>query len=139
MNGEASAFGHDFSKWARLTERYAEEVEALRRREPGASMRLMQIGLALKQHQDPFGVGLLGSQFAAPPPRRVATGAGKARRPLWRTWMRAASLRLRRRLRARNAAARAANDAAARVAGNATARVAGNATARAAGVPPPLA
>lgn len=65
MNGEASAFGHDFSKWARLTERYAEEVEALRRREPGASMRLMQIGHALKQHQDPFGAGLLGSQYAA--------------------------------------------------------------------------
>jgi len=96
MNGEASAFGHDFSKWARLTERYAEEVEALRRREPGASMRLMQIGHALKQHQDPFGSGLLGSQYtalAATMPPRFAPA--KARGTGWGVRVRATLRRLR--------------------------------------------
>ncbi|SEJ43557.1 hypothetical protein SAMN05216567_105437 [Variovorax sp. OK605] len=104
MNSEASAFGHDFSKWARLTERYAEEVEALRRREPGASMRLMQIGHALKHHQDPFGSGLLGSQYAAlaatMPPRFAPP---KVRGPAWRVRVRDTLRKLRQPFRGESA------------------------------------
>jgi hypothetical protein len=110
MNREAATPVHDFSRWARLTESYAEEVEALRRHEPGASMRLMRIAHAMKQ--DPFGPNSPDSEHM-PLPLRLAPP--RPRSPTWQTQARRTLLRLR--LHLRGLAARRAQ-------GNATAPLA---------------
>jgi hypothetical protein len=86
MNREASALGHDFSRWARLTESYAREVEALRREEPGASMRLMRIAHALMQHQDPFSANPPDSEHMPLPLRFAPPRPGRPGRPVGPTW-----------------------------------------------------
>lgn len=108
MNREASALGHDFSRWARLTESYAKEVEALRREEPGASMRLMRIAHALMQHQDPFSANPPDSEhmplplrFAPPRPSR-SSAAARAGGPAWSGPLRKALRGFRERLRSRS-------------------------------------
>lgn len=51
MNHHAiPALGSDFSNWAELTEEYAKGLEALRRREPGASVRMMEIARLMGQY-----------------------------------------------------------------------------------------
>ena len=50
MHPHAAVLGSDFSNWARLTEQYSEGLEALRRREPGASARMAEIARQLNQY-----------------------------------------------------------------------------------------
>lgn len=50
MHSHAVVLGNDFSNWARLTEQYSEGMTALRRREPGASVRMMEIARQLSQY-----------------------------------------------------------------------------------------
>lgn len=88
MNREASALGHDFSRWARLTESYAREVEALRREEPGASMRLMRIAHTLMQHQDPFSANPPDSEHMPLPLRFAPPRPARPRGPAWSGWVR---------------------------------------------------
>lgn len=45
-----AALGSDFSNWAQLTEEYAKGLEALRRRELGASARMMEIAQLMGQY-----------------------------------------------------------------------------------------
>ena len=51
MNQNAThALGSDFSDWAQLTEEYAKGLEALRRREAGASARMVEIARLMSQY-----------------------------------------------------------------------------------------
>ena len=43
MQHDVNALGTTFSDWADLAEEYAKGLEGLRRREPGASARMMEI------------------------------------------------------------------------------------------------
>lgn len=43
MQIESSVLGSAFSEWSELTEQYALGLDAVRRREPGASIRLMEL------------------------------------------------------------------------------------------------
>lgn len=43
------ALGSNFSEWSRLTEEYLHGMEALRRKEPGASAKMMEIAQRMKQ------------------------------------------------------------------------------------------
>jgi hypothetical protein len=101
MNREASALGHDFSRWAHLTESYAREVEALRREEPGASMRLMRIAHALMQHQDPFSANPPDSEHMPLPLRFAPPRPARPHGPSWRGRVRQTLQGLTERLRAR--------------------------------------
>lgn len=55
--------GNSFSEWSQLTEEYTKGMEALRRREPGASSRMMEIAGRLNAFQQPI----------APPPTASAS------------------------------------------------------------------
>lgn len=61
IHSHAVVLGSDFSNWARLTEQYSEGMDALRRREPGASARMMEIAKQLSQY------GLLVGEQPLPP------------------------------------------------------------------------
>lgn len=52
MHYDTPALGSDFSDWALLTEEYAKGMEALRRRVPGASARMMEIAQLMSQYSD---------------------------------------------------------------------------------------
>ncbi|MFM9926865.1 hypothetical protein VLK31_28030 [Variovorax sp. H27-G14] len=90
MDRQASLLGHDFSQWSQLTERYAQEVEGLRRHEPGASMRLMRIAHAMKHQHDPLRAGMPDSEHMAlpahlvPPRPRGPTWRGRVRKTLFK-------------------------------------------------------
>lgn len=55
MQYDMPALGSDFSDWAQLTGEYAKGLEALRRRQPGASARMMEIARLMKQYSDVVG------------------------------------------------------------------------------------
>lgn len=50
MQQDCSPLGSVFSDWTLLTEEYAEAMDALRRQEPGASTRMMEIAHRMKQY-----------------------------------------------------------------------------------------
>lgn len=79
-NSAASALlGDDFSDWAQLTEEYAKGMDSLRRREPGASARMMEIARLMNQYS-----GLVAQQGIPPIPQ--AQAAHVLRKPS-RTWL----------------------------------------------------
>lgn len=47
--------GHAFSDWSELTNEYIAGMDALRRREPGASARTMEIAKRMSQYQQLYG------------------------------------------------------------------------------------
>lgn len=103
MDRQASPLlGHDFSQWSRLTERYAEEVEGLRRQEPGASLRLMRIAHAMK-HQDLWRAGMPDSEHMALPARLAPPRPPRTRGATWRGRMRKTLFKLREHFRSRSA------------------------------------
>ena len=51
MHGETSDLGNEFSNWSALTDEYMKGMHALRRREPGASARMMEIARLMSQYQ----------------------------------------------------------------------------------------
>lgn len=55
MQNEAIALGTAFSDWAQLTEEYAKGMDGLRRREPGASARMMEIAKLMSRYQQLMG------------------------------------------------------------------------------------
>lgn len=61
MQPYAAVLGSDFSNWAQLTEQYSQGMDALRRREPGASAKMMEIARQLSQY------ALLTGQQPIPP------------------------------------------------------------------------
>ena len=68
MNHDATpALGSDFSDWAQLTEEYAQGLEALRRRVPGASARMMEIARLMSQYS-----AVVGQQGIPPIPVQQA-------------------------------------------------------------------
>ena len=50
MQQDSFPLGSAFSDWTRLTEEYASGMDALWRREPGASSRMMEIADRMKQY-----------------------------------------------------------------------------------------
>jgi len=74
MQHEALALGTTFSDWSELTEQYAKGMEALRRREPGASARMMEIARLMTQYS-----GLVAQQGI--PPIHQPQVAHVARKP----------------------------------------------------------
>ena len=52
MSDEHCVMGEAFSHWQGLSDAYAEQLEALRRHEPGASAALRKISSALAKCQD---------------------------------------------------------------------------------------
>lgn len=79
MHPHAAILGSDFSNWARLTEQYLQGMEALRRREPGASARMMEIARQLGQYALLIGEAPLPpiSVEPEPPQRAVASTWGR--------------------------------------------------------------
>ena len=70
MNHDATpALGNEFSDWAQLTEEYAQGLEALRRRVPGASARMMEIAHLMSQYS-----AVVGQQGISSIPVRHAFG-----------------------------------------------------------------
>lgn len=51
MQNESLVLGSAFSDWSQLTEQYVHEMEALRRKEPGSSARMMEIARRMTQYQ----------------------------------------------------------------------------------------
>ena len=73
MQHDVIALGSTFSEWADLTEEYAKGMEGLRRREPGASTRMMEIAKLMSRYQQ-----LMGSSDAPSQPAAVAAAAPKS-------------------------------------------------------------
>jgi hypothetical protein len=48
---EPQVLSNTFSEWAELTVKYAQGMEALRRREPGASVRMMELSAQMQRLQ----------------------------------------------------------------------------------------
>ena len=70
MNYDAApALGSDFSDWAQLTEEYTKGLEALRRCQPGASARMMEIAHLMSQYS-----AVVGQQGISSIPVRHAFG-----------------------------------------------------------------
>lgn len=63
--------GSDFSDWAQLTEDYAKGLEALRRREPGASARMMEIAQLMSQYAAVVGQQGIPPIAVEPAPTRL--------------------------------------------------------------------
>ena len=63
--------GSDFSDWAQLTEDYAKGLEALRRREPGASARMMEIAQLMSQYSTVVGQQGIPPIAVEPAPTRL--------------------------------------------------------------------
>lgn len=72
MQHDVIALGSTFSDWADLTEEYAKGMEGLRRREPGASARMMEISKLMSQYQQLMGSSTAPLEPAAAPPRSAA-------------------------------------------------------------------
>lgn len=66
MHHDILTLGTTFSEWSALTEQYASGMEALRRREPGASARMMEISKLMAQYQR-----ALGQDASAPESEQV--------------------------------------------------------------------
>ena len=66
----SALLGNDFSDWAELTEEYAKGMDALRRREPGASGRMMEIARLMNQYS-----GMVAQQGIPPIPQPQAAHA----------------------------------------------------------------
>ena len=79
MQHEDMALGTTFSDWSELTEQYAKGMEALRRREPGASARMMEIARLMTQYS-----GLVAPEGI--PPMEQPQTAHVVRKPS-RTWL----------------------------------------------------
>ena len=87
MQQNLMAMGTDFSDWAELTQQYASGMEALRRREPGASARMMEIARLMTQYQQLLcrsDVTPVAQLTQAPAP--VAVTANAASAPRWFRW-----------------------------------------------------
>ena len=79
MKYDAAALGSAFSEWSQLTEEYRQGMEALRRREPGASCRMMEIAQRLNAFHR-VGCPDSTAEVAAPqdkPALAFVSGAGK--------------------------------------------------------------
>jgi len=66
---QALVLGHSFFDWSELTNEYIAGMDALRRREPGASARMMEIARRMSHYQrmeGPQGAATTGQR--APPP-----------------------------------------------------------------------
>ena len=61
MQHQVMALGTAFSDWSELTEQYAKGMDALRRREPGASAHMMEIARLINQYS-----GLVAQQCIPP-------------------------------------------------------------------------
>ena len=68
----SALLGNDFSDWAELTEEYAKGMDALRRREPGASVRMMEIARLMNQYS-----GMVAQQGIPPIPQPQADAVRK--------------------------------------------------------------
>lgn len=79
MQHESMALGTAFSDWSELTEQYAKGMEALLRREPGASARMMEIARLMTQYS-----GLVAREGI--PPIHQPQAAHVARKPS-RSWI----------------------------------------------------
>ena len=51
MQHETLVLGSTFSEWSQLTEEYVQGMDSLRRREPGASARMMEIARRMTHYQ----------------------------------------------------------------------------------------
>jgi hypothetical protein len=78
MQHDVIALGSTFSEWADLTEEYAKGMEGLRRREPGASARMMEIAKLMSQYQQ-----LMGSSDAPSQPAAAQSRSAAPRRTGW--------------------------------------------------------
>ena len=75
MHAETSALGSAFSDWSELTDQYIAGMQALRRREPGASARMMQIAKLMSEYQQLLGRGVGGTIALQTEPPAAAPGA----------------------------------------------------------------
>ena len=57
MQRQASVLGNEFSNWSELTDEYMAGMQALRRREPGASAKMMEIAKLMSHYQQLGGAG----------------------------------------------------------------------------------
>jgi hypothetical protein len=77
MDYEDSVLGGVFSEWTQLTEEYARSMDALRRREPGASSRMMEIYRRICQCQQRLGFAPVPQIVVQrPAPQQAATPRG---------------------------------------------------------------
>lgn len=65
MHIQTSVLGNAFSDWSELTEEYMAGMDALRRREPGASARMMEIAKLMGQYHQVVS----GEQLTTPVPQ----------------------------------------------------------------------
>lgn len=61
MHTEPIALGSAFSDWSELTNEYIAGMQALRRREPGASARMMQLAKLMSEYQQLLAGGATGT------------------------------------------------------------------------------
>ncbi|WP_140844162.1 hypothetical protein [Variovorax guangxiensis] len=60
MHTETTALGSAFSDWSELTDEYIAGMQALRRREPGASARMMRMAKLMSEYQQLLGSAATG-------------------------------------------------------------------------------
>ena len=80
MHNHTAVLGNDFSNWALLTEQYCSGMEALRRGEPGASARMMDIAKQMAQYSQ-----RVSHQGIPPMPARI--GAREQSLPSVSGWL----------------------------------------------------
>lgn len=74
--GQPSVLGHAFFDWSELTNEYIAGMDALRRREPGASARTMEIARRMSQYQQLYGANGAASARQTLPGSSVRPKAG---------------------------------------------------------------
>ena len=74
----SALLGNDFSDWAELTEEYAKGMDALRRREPGASARMMEIARLMNRYS-----GMVAQKGIPPIPQPEGAHAVRKRSMNW--------------------------------------------------------
>lgn len=82
MNYEPRVMGNAFSEWSQLTLEYAQGMEALRRREPGASIRMIELATEMQRFQKE----VMGASDGFGPKSRATAAPGHSSRS-WPSWI----------------------------------------------------
>jgi hypothetical protein len=85
MRNETSALGQTFAEWERVTADYLKGMEALRRREPGASVHMARLAREMQRCQARLTPGVYGSKAVLSHATREheEKAQPKARRGTW--------------------------------------------------------
>ena len=90
MQLQSLAMGNAFANWSDLTDEYMAGMQALRRREPGASARMMEIAKLMNEYQQVVG----GDSAVASLPQKLTQIHARPPAPRPTHWLKTAAATL---------------------------------------------